>query len=122
MEQIMKIAKEIAIIMGITLISEYLNKALPLPIPAGVYGMVILLVCLVAGAVKLESVETSGNKLVELMPIMFIPAGVGLINYVAEIRQYLVPLVTVTVVSTVVVMGVTGRTAEFILKKRKKEK
>jgi len=118
----MKIAKEIAIIMGITLISEYLNKALPLPIPAGVYGMVILLVCLVAGAVKLESIETSGNKLVELMPIMFIPAGVGLINYVAEIRQYLVPLVTVTVVSTVVVMGVTGRIAEFILKKRKKEK
>lgn len=73
----MKIAKEICIIIGIALISECLNLELPLPIPAGVYGMLILLVCLCMGVIKLKSIETSGMALLEIMPILFIPAGVG---------------------------------------------
>ena len=42
----MKYIKESAIIFGITMIGEFLNKLLPLPVPAGVYGLFLLLLLL----------------------------------------------------------------------------
>ena len=53
----MRYVKQIGIIMGITLAGEVLNHMVPLPVPAGVYGLFIMLAALMCGSVKLESVE-----------------------------------------------------------------
>ena len=53
----MKYVRQIGIIWGMTLAGELLNLLLPLPVPAGVYGLFLLLAALLTGAVKLESVE-----------------------------------------------------------------
>ena len=53
----MKYLKEIAIIFGITMIGELLNQWIPFPVPAGVYGLFILLGLLCSGAVKLQDVQ-----------------------------------------------------------------
>ena len=45
----MKLIKECVIIFGITLVGEMLNVSLPFPVPAGVYGLFILLALLCAG-------------------------------------------------------------------------
>ena len=76
----MKYLKEIAIIFGITMIGELLNQWIPFPVPAGVYGLFILLGLLCSGAVKLQDVQATGNLLLDLMPLMFIPSAVGLIE------------------------------------------
>ena len=76
----MKYIKESAIIFGITMIGEFLNKLLPLPVPAGVYGLFLLLLLLCTKVMKLEDIEATGNFLLDTMPIMFIPASVGLID------------------------------------------
>ena len=75
----MKYVKEIVIIFGITMVGELLNKFIPLPVPAGVYGLFILLGGLCSGIIKLSDVEVTGNLLLDLMPVMFIPAAVGII-------------------------------------------
>ena len=72
----MKYVKEIVIIFGITMVGELLNKFIPLPVPAGVYGLFILLGGLCSGIIKLSDVEVTGNLLLDLMPVMFIPAAV----------------------------------------------
>ena len=41
----MKYVRQIGIILGITLAGEFLNKILPLPVPAGVYGLFLMLAC-----------------------------------------------------------------------------
>ena len=117
----MKYLKEIAIIFGITMVGEVLNGWIPLPVPAGVYGLFLLLGLLCSGVIKLDDVAETGNLLLDLMPVMFIPAAVGLIEKFEELKAILIPLVVITVVSTFFVMTVTGKMTEFVLRHRKKE-
>lgn len=117
----MKYLKEIAILFGITMTGEVLNALIPLPVPAGVYGLFLLLGLLMSGIVKLSDVMATGNLLLDLMPLMFIPAAVGLIESMEELKAILIPFVVISVLSTLIVMTVTGKTTEFILKIQKKE-
>ena len=82
----MKYVKEVVIIFGITMVGELLNKFIPLPVPAGVYGLFILLGGLCSGIIKLSDVEVTGNLLLDLMPVMFIPAAVGIIDKIEELK------------------------------------
>lgn len=112
----MKYVRECLIIFGITLAGELLNLLLPLPIPAGVYGLFLLLILLCSGILKLESVETTGNFLLDIMPLLFIPASAGLIESYETIKAILVPLTVICIVSTIVVMTVTGKVTELMLR------
>ena len=76
----MKYVKQIGIILGVTLAGEALSHFLPFPVPAGVYGLFLMLTALMSGIVKLESVEGTGNFLMDTMSMMFIPATVGIIE------------------------------------------
>lgn len=116
----MKYLKEIAIIFGITMTGELLNAWIPFPIPAGVYGLFILLGLLCSGKLKVSDVSSAGNLLLDLMPLMFIPAAAGLMEKFELLKAIMVPLVVITVLSTFIVMTVTGKTAEFVLKHQKK--
>ena len=77
----MKYLKQFLIILVISFIGEVLKALLPLPVPASIYGMVILFVCLVTGVIRLDAVKETGRFLIEIMPVMFIPAGVGLMSW-----------------------------------------
>lgn len=111
----MKYVKQIAVIWGFTMAGELLNQILPLPVPAGVYGLFLLLGALTAGAVKLESVEGTGNFLMDTMTMMFIPAMVGLIEYADQVKEVFIPFMIICFVSTIAVMIVTGRVAQTIM-------
>ena len=119
--QTMKYIKESAIIFGITMIGEFLNAILPLPVPAGVYGLFLLLILLCTGLLKLEDIEATGNFLLDIMPILFIPASVGLIESYDEMKAILVPLIVTCLISTLVVMGVTGKVTELMVAVLKKK-
>ena len=88
----MKYVRQIGIIWGMTMAGEFLNFLLPFPVPAGVYGLFLLLGALLTGVVKIESVEATGNFLMDIMSMMFIPATVGLVEYAQQIGEILVPL------------------------------
>ena len=94
----MKYVKEIVIIFGITMVGELLNKFIPLPVPAGVYGLFILLGGLRSGIIKLSDVEVTGNLLLDLMPVMFIPAAVGIIDKIEELKAVMIPMLIITFV------------------------
>lgn len=117
----MKYVKEVAWIMAFTFIGEALNKLLPLPIPAGVYGLVLLLAGLITGIVKLEDVETTGGFLLDTMTLMFIPAAVGVMSVTDILLPVLVPYLVIIAASTVLVMVVTGIVASFVLKGSEKK-
>ena len=76
----MKYLRQLLLILMISLFGEILKYVIPLPIPASIYGMAILFVCLMTGIVKLEQVKETGKFMIEIMPVMFIPAGVALIT------------------------------------------
>ncbi len=118
----MKYLKQFLIILLISFIGEILKAVLPLPVPASIYGMAILFVCLVTGILKPEAVKDAGKFLIETMPIMFIPAGVGLMASWGVLKPMLVPVVVITVVVLVAVMAVSGRVAQAIIRHERSKK
>lgn len=117
----MKYLKQFLIILVISLIGEILNKVLPLPVPASIYGMVILFIGLLSGLIKLESVKEAGSFLIEIMPVMFIPAGVGLMSSWLNLKPIIIPVCIITVVTIFTVMAVSGHVTQFIVRRTKKK-
>ena len=115
----MKHLKQFLIILVISLIGEILNKLLPLPVPASIYGMVILFAGLLSGIIKLESVKEAGSFLIEIMPVMFIPAGVGLMSSWLNLKPVIIPVCIITVVAIFTVMLVSGHVTQYIAKHSK---
>ncbi|MDY3231196.1 MAG: CidA/LrgA family protein [Clostridiaceae bacterium] len=111
----MKYVKQIGVILGITMLGEVLYVVLPLPVPAGVYGLFLMLGALISGLVKLESVEGTGNFLLDTMSMMFIPATVGIVESFGEVKKVLVPFLVIIAVSTILVMIVTGHIAQWVI-------
>ena len=118
----MKFIKQFLIIVIISFVGEVCNKWIPLPIPASIYGLVILFVALMTGVIKLEQVKETGKFLIEIMPLMFIPAAVGLLDSWKVLKPIWIPVVVITLVTTVLVMVVTGRVTQFVIRQNKKDK
>lgn len=107
--------------MSISLFAEVIKEMLPFSIPASIYGLVIMLVCLLTGIVKLEEVEQAADFLVEIMPLMFIPAAVGLMESFDVLRPILLQVGVIIVVTTIVVMAVTGKVTQYIIERKEKK-
>lgn len=106
------------VILGVSLLGEALSMLIPLPIPGSVYGLILMLLGLVTHIIPLESVQTPGRFLVEIMPVMFIPAAVGLMDSWTSLRAMLLPAVVITLVSTFGVMGVAGRVTQALMRSK----
>ena len=76
----MKYLKQFGIILVLSFIGELLNHVLPLPVPSSIYGIILMFICLKTGLIPLEEVDETGRFLIEIMPLMFIPAAVGLLE------------------------------------------
>lgn len=118
----MKYVRQFLLILAISFIGELLKYVLPLPIPASIYGMAILFAGLMTGLIKLEAVKDTGKFLIEIMPLMFIPAGVGLMVSWGRLKPVLVPVCVVTVVTIITVMAVTGRVSQFVIRRDRKRR
>lgn len=118
----MKYIKQLTIILGISAVGEFLNYLLPLPIPASIYSLGLMLVLLCTGALKLSSVKEISALLLDAMPIMFIPAAAGIINYWDIIRPILLPCFLIIIVVTIIVMAVTGITTQSIIRRKERKR
>lgn len=116
----MKYLKQFLIILAITFIGEILKELIPLPIPASIYGLIIMLAALMTGIVKLEMVKETASFLIEIMPLMFIPAAVGLIDSWGILKPIFLQIAVIVVVSTVLVMVFAGRVTQFIIRWEKR--
>lgn len=113
----MKYIYQFCIIISFSFIGEILNKAIPLPVPAGIYGIVLLFLCLETKIVPLSAVKDTGAFLLEIMPVMFIPAAVGLLESWDIIKSSFLKFAVVTVISTLAVMAVSGKITQYIIRK-----
>ena len=104
----MKYLRQFSVILMISLIGEVLHSLIPLPVPASIYGLAILFTALTGGFLSLDKVKETGYFLIEVMPLMFIPAAVGLLGA----YHVLMPYMVITLVSTLLVMLVAGRVTQ----------
>ena len=116
----MKYVKQFAIILLVSLAGELMSFLLPLPVPASIYGLVLMLFSLLTGLIKLDAVRDAACFLIEIMPLMFIPAAVGLMASWSVIRANLLAYLVIAAVTTLAVMAVSGLVTQGVLRRNGK--
>lgn len=110
--------RQFCIILFVSFLGELLHVIIPLPIPASVYGLVLMLSALCTGIIKLNQVKETAGFLIEIMPVMFIPAAAGLLDAWPVLQAIWIPVILITVVTTVLVMVVTGRVTQHMIRRK----
>lgn len=113
----MKYVKQFLIILAISCLGELLSWWIPLPIPASIYGIILLFAGLVTKIVPYESVRDTGHFLLEIMPVMFIPPAAALVESWGLVADSWLQYLVLIVVTTVVVMAAAGRVTQFFVRK-----
>lgn len=113
--------QQFMIISLITLIGEALSFLVPLPIPASIYGIVILLALLISGRLKVESIKDASEFLIMIMPVMFIPAAVGLMESFSLLFSSLAAYVVILIFSTIAVMAVSGLVTQHVIRRESRK-
>ena len=83
-----------------------------------VLGLILMLVALCTRIIPVDRVLAPGRFLIELMPVMFVPAAAGLIDSWPTLRPMLLPLTVIMVVSTFVVMAAAGHATQAVLRRK----
>ena len=118
----MKFLNPICLIVLFSFLGEVCRALIPFPIPASIYGMVLMLAALALKIVKVEQVKDAGSFLVSFLPVLFIAPTVNLLSCWEYIKDDVVVLVIIIAVTTVLTFGVSGLVAQGISKKKGERK
>ena len=111
----MKYVKQFLIILIMAVLGGILNWLIPLPIPATVWGMLLMFIALMCGLVKLDQVEDTADFFMGIMPMLFVPLAVGLMDTWQILADYAMPIIIIVVASFFICYAVTGKTADIII-------
>ena len=90
------------------LVGEVTARALGLPIPGAVIGMVILFVGLCLKGDVPEALDVTAKGLLTNLSLLFVPAGVGLITNLDVIADNLSPIAATLILSTTITLLTTA--------------
>ena len=93
----MKFIKQFLIILLMSVLGGCLNWLIPLPIPATVWGMLLLFAALACGLIRLDQVENTADFFLSIMPMLFIPYAVGLMDSYRILAEHALPILAITV-------------------------
>ena len=113
----MKYLSQFLIILGFTFLGEALQRILPLPIPASVWGLALLFSALCLKIIRVEQVKEAGGFLTSVLPILFVSPTVGIVEHWALIRDRFLPIALLLVASTMLTFGIAGKITGLFLKK-----
>ena len=116
----MKYIKQFLIILFMAVLGGLLNWLIPLPIPATVWGMFLMFLALLLGVVKLEQVADTADFFMGIMPMLFVPLAVGLMDSYSILAAYALPILIIILASYVLCFAVTGKTADIIIGRGRK--
>ena len=115
----MKYVHQFSIIIFLSFLGELLHGILPFPIPASVYGLILLFIALCTGIIKLAQVKETANFLIE---IMILSAATGLFDAWPILRSICIPILLITILTTIIVMAATGQITQYMIRKTKPQK
>ena len=117
----MKYISQVLIIVLFTFLGEVLSYVIPFPIPAAIYGIVLMLIALGTGILKPEKVRDVSQFLISIMPVLFVSPAVRILEYWGIIAPNVAAIATIAVVSTFLVFAVSALVVNALMKKKNKE-
>jgi holin-like protein len=116
----MKLFKELSIIFSIYLLGETIAYLLNTSFPGGVIGMFILFILLYLSIIKENQINIISDFVLNNMPFFFVPAGVGIMAHFYLLEGALLQFSFVIIVSTSLVLVISGILVQALVKKREK--
>ena len=116
----MKYLTQFLRIAAITLVGELLQRLIPLPVPASVYGLILLFAALCTGVIKLEQVKDAAGFLISILPILFVPTAVGILGNWPVIKNDVIAIFLLALLSTAATFGIAGRITQSLRKKEER--
>ena len=114
----MKYIMQVLIILGFTFLGEVLAYVIPFPIPAAIYGILLMLIALGTGMLKTNHVKDASSFLISIMPILYVPACVRILEFWGVISKNLTAIITITVVSTFLVFAASALVTQWLMKRK----
>ncbi len=115
----MKYLRQAAVLAAVCCAAELLHYILPLPVPTSIYGLLLLFLLLKTGLLKLSHVEDVGNLLLELMPLLLVPATVSVVTALDAAAAMAAPVLLLSFAGTVAVLAAAGWTAQTVIRRKK---
>lgn len=115
----MKYIQQFLIILGYTFAGEVLNRLIPLPIPAAIYGLILLLLALTSKLLPLEAIRETALFLIAIMPLLFVAPVVSILEVWDQIVADLLPILILIVVTTILTFAAAGLVTQALLSRRK---
>ncbi|MCA1060116.1 CidA/LrgA family holin-like protein [Rossellomorea aquimaris] len=115
--KIIRILIQIGILYAFSFIGGAVEQVLDLPVPGSIIGLILLLACLSFKIVPVMIVEDGASFLLAILPLLFIPAMTGVINYPSLLSGTGAMLFFIVVVSTVVTMAASGFASQHLEKR-----
>lgn len=112
----MNIACELTLIFLLCLAGEGIAQLLPVAFPASVIALTLLLALLLAGVVKPRHLARSSTFLLDHMSLFFVPASVGIIQYLDILKGQLLPFFIIAALTTPLVFCATAWTVQLLLR------
>ena len=114
----MKYLHQLCLIFGFSFLGEVLNRLIPLPIPASIYGMVLLFLALSFKMNPLDAVKGAGAFLTSCLPVLFVVSTVGLLDHWSLLQDALIPVLLILLLTTVVTFAISGRIAQWVMDRK----
>jgi len=116
---LLTLLKETAIILSLYFIGEAVVYFLGSKFPGSVVGMLLLLAALHLKWIKVEYIRIISSFLLGYMPLFFIPAGVSVMVTYTLMDGFYLQIIAITMMSTILVMGLTGFIVQYFVKREK---
>lgn len=105
-------------ILAFCFLGEILHSLLPLPVPASIYGLALLLASLRMGLVRLEQIKETAGFLTAVFPLLFLPGAVGIMDLGSLLAEIWLPAALAVVLVTVLVMAAAGWAAQAVIRRK----
>lgn len=110
-----KVARQFFIIFGCLALGEMIVWATGIKLPSSIIGMLLLTFFLKMGWVKLHWIKRLSELLIANLGFFFVPPGVAIMQYLGIIKAEWLPITAATLVSTIIVLIVTGQMHQFVI-------
>lgn len=117
----MKFIKQLCLVTLFSFLGELCRYLIPYPIPASIYGMVLMAAALGLKLIRPEDVRDVGSFLTSLLPVLFVVPLVNLMDCWDQLKDNLIPLAVIIVLSTVIVFAVSGMVTQLLMNIRNKK-
>ena len=110
----MNIYKEFMYILIFSFLGEMITKAIKLPFPGSVIGMLLLFLLLELKIISLNKIEKVGNFLLSNLSMLFIPSGVGIMTKFNLIKNIWISFLLLNVITTIISLIIIAKIVIFI--------